>query len=88
MVFSLLVSGSIAELIGRKLTLIIGQLFVLFGWIIIYFSNNFLMLLFGRFINGLGVGLCLPGLFIFQTKDKFYILHLSNLFITSLNFKT
>ena len=75
MVFSLLVSGSIAELIGRKLTLIIGQLFVLFGWIIIYFSNNFLMLLFGRFINGLGVGLCLPGLFIFQTNAiKFLLL--------------
>ena len=75
MVFSLLVSGSIAELIGRKITLIIGQLFVLFGWIIIYFSNNFLMLLFGRFINGLGVGLCLPGLFIFQTNAiKFLLL--------------
>ena len=33
--------GSIAELIGRKPSLILGQLFMILGWVVIYFANHF-----------------------------------------------
>ena len=56
----LLIGGSIAELIGRKLTLIIGQSGIVIGWIIMYFAKNFPILLLGRIITGAGVGLCFP----------------------------
>ena len=59
MVF-LIIGGIISELIGRKRTLITGQICLLGGWIIIYFSKQFPMLLFGRFIIGLGSGIILP----------------------------
>ena len=56
----LLIGGSIAEMIGRKPTLIIGQSGIVIGWIIMYFARNFAILLLGRIITGAGVGLCFP----------------------------
>ena len=56
----MLVGGSIAELIGRKRTLITGNICILAGWIIIYFSTHFPMLMVGRSIIGIGIGICLP----------------------------
>ena len=60
MMFFMLIGGLIAELIGRKRTLITGQIFLLAGWIIIYFSKHLPMLLIGRLSIGLGVGIILP----------------------------
>ena len=56
----MLVAGSISELIGRKKTLILGQIFMIIGWVVIYFAQNFLTLLVGRFIIGIGIGIGLP----------------------------
>ena len=56
----LLVGGSIAEFIGRKPTLIIGQSIIILGWISVYFANSFPLLLFGRLVGGIGCGLNLP----------------------------
>ena len=59
MIFSI-TGGSIAEWIGRKRTLIIGQIFMILGWIILYFANNFPLALLGRSLTGIGVGMTLP----------------------------
>ena len=59
MIFSI-TGGSIAEWIGRKRTLVIGQIFMILGWIILYFANNFLLALLGRSLTGIGVGMTLP----------------------------
>ena len=49
--------GILAETIGRKFTILSGQACILIGWVIVYFALNFYMLLIGRLIMGLGVGL-------------------------------
>ena len=59
MIFSIS-GGSIADWIGRKRTLIIGQIIMMSGWIIIYFAYNFLLALLGRALTGIGVGMMLP----------------------------
>ena len=59
MIFSIS-GGSIAEWVGRKRTLIIGQIFMILGWIILYFASNFLLALLGRSLTGIGVGMTLP----------------------------
>ena len=51
MIFSIS-GGSIAEWIGRKRTLIIGQICMMSGWIVLYFARNFQIALIGRFIIG------------------------------------
>ena len=56
----MLVAGSISELVGRKKTLILGQVFMIIGWVVIYLAQNFLTLLIGRFIIGIGIGIGLP----------------------------
>ena len=58
----MLVGGSIAELIGRKRTLVIGQITIVIGWFMIYFSNYFQMLLLGRFVVGAGIGISQPAI--------------------------
>ena len=59
MIFSIS-GGSIAEWIGRKRALIIGQIFMISGWIILYFAHNFVLVLLGRSLTGIGVGMTLP----------------------------
>ena len=62
------ISGPVAEIIGRKPTLIIGQIFILLGWTILYFAKQFYMLLIGRFLIGVGTGICLPLTIIFNSE--------------------
>ena len=59
MIFSIS-GGSIAEWIGRKRTLIIGQIIMMSGWITLYFANDFLLALLGRSLTGIGVGMTIP----------------------------
>ena len=59
MIFSIS-GGSIAEWVGRKRTLIIGQIFMILGWIILYFASIFSLALLGRSLTGIGVGMTLP----------------------------
>ena len=53
------VSGVIAEKVGRKLTLVGANLVLVTSWVITYFAPNFLTLLAGRVIMGLGCGVAL-----------------------------
>ena len=57
---SMTIGGTLAEMMGRKRTLIIGQLCILLGWVVVYFAKTFLVLLLGRFFIGLGIGTSLP----------------------------
>ena len=56
---SLLVSGFMAELLGPKRTILVGQTCILLGWIVVYLAKDFIILLIGRFVMGLGAGLSL-----------------------------
>ena len=56
----MLLSGTVADFIGRKRTLIFGQICIISGWAIVYLAKHFHVLLIGRFITGLGTGLGLP----------------------------
>ena len=50
------VAGPIAEVLGRKLALIVGNAIIIISWIITYFAPNFSIILTGRIIMGLGTG--------------------------------
>ena len=52
----LLIGGFLNELIGRKKTMLLGQTCILAGWIVVYFSKIFEVLLLGRFFNAMGIG--------------------------------
>ena len=39
---SMTIGGTLAEMMGRKRTLIIGQLCILIGWAVVYFAKTFL----------------------------------------------
>ena len=57
---SMPIGGILAEIFGRKRTLIIGQLCILIGWAVVYIARQFLILLLGRFLVGFGIGTSLP----------------------------
>ena len=57
---SMPIGGTLAEIFGRKRTLIIGQLCILIGWAVVYIARQFLILLLGRFLVGFGIGTSLP----------------------------
>ena len=65
---STLVSGVVSDALGRKKSLIIGQLFILFGWVILYFAPNFYMLLSARCIIGFGVGIAYPSICLYLSE--------------------
>ncbi|CAN8305818.1 unnamed protein product [Cochlearia groenlandica] len=50
-------SGKVADLIGRKGTMWFGQVFCIFGWIVIAFAKNSMWLDAGRLSTGFAVGL-------------------------------
>ena len=52
----LLFGGFLNELIGRKKTMLLGQTCILAGWVVVYFSKIFEVLLLGRFFNAMGIG--------------------------------
>ncbi|XP_008795112.1 sugar transporter ERD6-like 16 [Phoenix dactylifera] len=49
-------SGRIADLIGRKGAMRTSALICIIGWLAIYFAEDALMLYFGRFSSGYGIG--------------------------------
>ncbi|XP_010912096.1 sugar transporter ERD6-like 16 [Elaeis guineensis] len=49
-------SGRIADLIGRKGAMRTSALICMVGWLAIYFAKDALMLYFGRFSSGYGIG--------------------------------
>jgi MFS family permease len=56
----ILLNGLITELIGRKRSFILGQTIILMAWVIIYFAPNFAVLITGRSVMGVGIGLVYP----------------------------
>ena len=52
---SMPLSGAIADMIGRKRTLMIAQMFVLVGWIVVYFAKQFFVLFtVSEFLGSIG----------------------------------
>jgi MFS family permease len=53
-----LISGYLSDILGRKRAIQIGALIWCIGSIIVCASNGIAMLIVGRIINGLSVGIC------------------------------
>lgn len=53
-----LVSGFVTDLLGRKKAIMIGAIIWCIGCIIVSASQDIAMLIVGRIINGLCVGIC------------------------------
>ena len=57
---SMMISVFITDYLGRKISLILGQVFILVGWIVLYFAPKFAILILGRCLMGLGAGIIYP----------------------------
>ena len=57
---SMMISVFITDYLGRKNSLILGQVFILVGWIVLYFAPKFSILILGRCLMGLGAGIIYP----------------------------
>lgn len=57
---STLLGGMITEPLGRKKSLILGQMIILSGWSMLYFAGHFWVLMAGRLVMGVGVGFVYP----------------------------
>ncbi|TXG65642.1 hypothetical protein EZV62_006917 [Acer yangbiense] len=55
--FGSLVNGKMADLIGRRGTMWLSELFCIVGWLVIAFSKDALWLDLGRFLLGVGIGI-------------------------------
>ncbi|KAK1583884.1 hypothetical protein Q3G72_027871 [Acer saccharum] len=55
--FGSLVNGKMADLIGRRGTMWLSELFCIVGWLLIAFSKDALWLDLGRFLLGVGIGI-------------------------------
>jgi MFS family permease len=53
-----LISGALTDIVGRKRSIQVGSVIWVIGSIIVCASQNIGMLVVGRFINGLSVGIC------------------------------
>ncbi|MCP4180348.1 MAG: sugar porter family MFS transporter [bacterium] len=54
--FATLVAGFLADIFGRKKVIIWGTVFFLIGVVFTVIANSYLMLLWGRLIQGVGIG--------------------------------
>ena len=57
---SMMISVFVTDHLGRKKSLILGQGFILVGWIVLYFAPKFSILILGRCLMGLGAGIIYP----------------------------
>lgn len=55
-----LLAGFLLQYIGRKNTILISSPLATIGWILIATATRYEIVIFGRFITGFCVGLCLP----------------------------
>lgn len=56
--FGAIISGVLTDIIGRKRAIQVGAIIWCIGSILVCASQNIAMLIVGRFINGLSVGIC------------------------------
>ena len=52
-----LFSGLISDFLGRKKTLLLGQIIILLGWFFLYLAPGFIILMMARCMMGVGVGI-------------------------------
>ena len=52
-----LFSGLVSDYLGRKKTLLFGQIIILLGWFFVYLAPGFIILMVGRCMMGVGVGI-------------------------------
>ena len=64
----ILLSGIFNEYMGRKKTLFLGQMIILIGWSFIYFTKSYELLVFARFLMGIGAGLCYPTTYVYLSE--------------------
>ncbi|XP_037907575.1 facilitated trehalose transporter Tret1-like isoform X2 [Hermetia illucens] len=66
--------GIIMETLGRKAANIIVSIPFTVGWILVYFANGFVMLLLGRFLQGISLGMTGPlnSVYIGETTDPLH----------------
>ena len=64
----ILSSGFLNEIFGRKKTLLLGQFVILKGWFLVYFTKSYQLLVFARFIMGIGVGICYPTTYLYLSE--------------------
>lgn len=55
-----ILAGFLLQHVGRKNTIVISSPLATIGWILIATATRYEMVIFGRFITGFCVGLCLP----------------------------
>lgn len=55
------VAGTIANKVGRKMTIILADIAFILGSIVLSLSVHVLMLYLGRFIVGIGIGFAIVG---------------------------
>lgn len=68
MMVGILSSGFISDKLGLKLCLIIGCAVQTLGWAMLYFAPDFLVLMSGRIITGIGSGICTPASYIILSE--------------------
>ena len=52
-----LFSGLVSDFLGRKKTLLLGQIIILLGWFFLYLAPGFIILMVARCMMGVGVGI-------------------------------
>ena len=60
MMIFVLLSGFVNDALGRKKSLILGQIIILIGWLSMYLAPTFPILISGRFFMGVGTGIVYP----------------------------
>lgn len=60
MMIFVLLSGFVNDALGRKKSLILGQIIILIGWVSMYLAPTFSILISGRFFMGVGTGIVYP----------------------------
>ena len=68
MMIGILSSGFISDKFGIKLCLIFGCVIQTIGWAMLYFAPDFLVLMSGRIITGIGSGICSPASYVILSE--------------------
>lgn len=68
LMIGILSSGAISDRFGFKFCLIFGCAVQALSWVMLYWAPNFMVLISGRVISGLGSGICTPASYVFVSE--------------------